>query len=159
MAITRSNPFQELVPLTDAVSRLVEETVVDPGGLFSKVASTPLDIYADGDAYVIELAVPGLNPEAIDISVLGTQVTISGQYPTAPEDRRYLFRERATGRFQRTVTLPTAVDADKAEAHFEHGLLKLSLPKAESARPRRIAIANGTTTAGALTSGSRGRKR
>ena len=144
MAMARWDPFRDMVPLQDAVNRLVAETLVRPTELLGSAASTAMDVYTEGDTYVIEVAIPGLNPEAIDVSVLGNQVTISGEYPKVAEGRRYFFRERQGGRFERTVTLPTEVDADKAEAHFEHGVLKLVVPKAESAKPRRIALTAGS---------------
>ena len=113
-----------------------------------------MDVYAEGDNYVIEVAVPGLNPDAVNVSVLGNQVSISGEFPAAPEGRQYLFHERSGGRFERTVTLGADLDADKVQAHYEHGALRLVIPKAESARPKRIEIGSGTAASGALSSGS-----
>ena len=143
MAITRWDPFQNVVPLRDVMARLFEESIVPQGGLVGGFAAIAMDVYADDDNYVIEIAVPGLSPDAVNVSALKNQVTISGEFPAAPEGRQYLFRERAGGRFERTLTLPTDVDADKAQAHYEHGLLRLTMPKAESTKPRRIALAAG----------------
>jgi HSP20 family protein len=102
-----------------------------------------LDVYEEGDDYVIEAALPGVNPDAVNVSVLGNRVQISGECGTPPEGRQHLVQERHYGRFERTVTLPMEVDADKATANFEHGVLRLTVPKAESARPRRIATGSG----------------
>ena len=143
MAIARWDPFQEMFTLREAMDRLFEQGLVRPNGFSARSGFIPMDVYAEGDNYVIEVAVPGLNPDAVNVSVLGNQVSISGEFPAAPEGRQYLFHERSGGRFERTVTLPTEVDADKAEAHYEHGLLHLTVPKAESAKPRRIALAAG----------------
>ena len=140
MAIARWEPFAGMLPLRDAMDRLFEQSVLRPTA-FGTIL--PIDVYAEGDNYVIEVAVPGLAPDAVTVSVLGNQVFISGEYPTATEGRQYLFRERTAGRFERVVALPTALDADKAEAHYEHGLLRLTVPKAESAKPRRIALTAG----------------
>ena len=142
MAIARWDPFQEMLPLRDAMNRLFEQSLVRPGGLVSASVATPMDVYTEGDNYVIELALPGLNPDAVNVSVLGNQISISGEYP-APEGRQYLLRERTAGRFERTVTLPTELNADQAQAQYEHGLLRLTVPKAESAKPRRIALTGG----------------
>ncbi len=150
MVLARWDPFQDLLPLREAMNRLIESSVVTTNGFGSAV---PVDVYTEGDTYVIEAALAGLSPEAVNVSVLGNQVTISGEYPQGMEGRQYLFRERHVGRFERTVTLPTEVDADKAEAHFEQGVLRLVVPKAEGAKPRRIAIASGAATSGALASG------
>ena len=99
-----------------------------------------MDVYAEGDDFVLEVALPGIDPASVDVSVLGSQVTISGEYAAAPEGRSYLHRERTSGRFDRSVTLPTDLDAEKAQAHYEHGLLRLTVPKAERAKPRKIVI-------------------
>ncbi|HLH21927.1 MAG TPA: Hsp20/alpha crystallin family protein [Chloroflexota bacterium] len=145
MALARWDPFADFVPLRDAMARLFESSFITPGLIGGGIASAvPMDVYAEGDNYVVEAALPGLNPEALNVSVLGNEVTISGEYPQIPESRQYLFRERRGGRFERTITLPAALDADKVEAHYEHGLLRLVVPKAESARPRRIALTAGS---------------
>jgi HSP20 family protein len=145
MAMARWTPFQEFPTLRDAMDRLFEQSVVRPNGWNGQGwhAALPLDVYADGDNFVIEAALPGLDPDAVNVSVLGNQVTISGEYPAAPEGRQYLFRERGTGHFERTIYLPTDLDAEKTEAHYEHGMLRLTLPKAESAKPRRISLTAG----------------
>ncbi|MBX5492584.1 MAG: Hsp20/alpha crystallin family protein [Chloroflexi bacterium] len=145
MAIARWDPFAEMMSLREAMNRLFEESFVRPTSLVSwtRAAGVPIDVYTEGDNYVIEAAVPGLAPDALDISVLGNEVTIRGEYPTAPESRRYLLRERPFGQFERRVTLPDPVDAEHVQAHCEHGLLRLTVPKAESARPRRIALTAG----------------
>ncbi len=142
MALARWTPFQEMPTLRDAMDRLFEQSVVRPSAWQTwRAGSLPLDVYADGDNFVIEVAVPGLNPDAVNVSVLGNQVTISGEYPAAPEGRQYLFREWQGGRFERAIILPTELDPEKAEAHYEHGLLRLVVPQAESAKPKRITVA------------------
>jgi HSP20 family protein len=125
--------------LRDAMDRLFEQSFVRPNGGW-RGSSVPMDVYADGDNFAIEVALPGLNPDSVNVSVLGNQVTISGDWPAAPEGRHYLLRERSGGRFERTVYLPTDLDADKAEAHYEHGVLRLTIPQHETARPKRIAL-------------------
>ena len=153
MAVTRWDPFADMLPLRDAMSRLFEESYIRPDG-FGIAPAVELDVYAEGEGYVIEAALPGLAPESIEVTVLGNQVTLRGDYPAAPEGRQYLFRERAGGRFERTVTLGSDLDADKVQARYEHGVLRLTVPKAESARPKRVAIANGKPASPALTTGS-----
>ena len=147
MTLARRDPFQELLPLRDVMHQLLKSSVVASNTF---TATLPLDVYIDGDNYGIEVALPGLNPEAVNVAVLGNQVTISGEYPQRPEGRQYLFRERAAGRFERTVTLPAEIDADKVEAQWEHGVLRLIAPKAESARPKRISITAGQSAQPAL---------
>ena len=145
MAMVRWTPFQEFPTLREAMDRLVEQSVVRPNGWSGNGSQVhlPLDVYAEGDTFVIEAALPGVEPDAVNISVLGNQVTISGEYAAAPEGRQYMFRERGAGHFERTLYLPTDVNADQTEARYEHGMLRLSLPKAESAKPRRISLTAG----------------
>ena len=145
MAMARWSPFQEFPTLREAMDRLVEQSVVRPQGWAGNGShvSLPLDVYTEGDNFVIEAALPGMNPEAVNVSVLGNQVTISGDYEAAPEGRQYLFRERGAGHFERTIYLPTELNAEAAQARFEHGMLHLVLPKAESAKPRRISLTAG----------------
>jgi HSP20 family protein len=140
MAMVRFDPFAEMMPLREVMNRLFEDSVVRPNGVLPRGVSVPLDVYTEGDDYVLEVALPGIDPNSVDVSVLGSQVTFSGEYTAAPEGRSYLHRERTFGHFERTVTLPTELDASKAHAHFEHGLLRLTVPKAEAAKPRRIAL-------------------
>lgn len=143
MAIVRWDPVAEMLPLRDVVNRLFEQSLVRPTGPVDHPASCPMDVYTEGDNYVVEMALPGVAPTAVDISILGNQITISGEYAAPNADRQYLHRERSAGHFERTATLPTELDADKAEAHTEHGVLRLTVPKVESAKPRRIALTNG----------------
>jgi HSP20 family protein len=143
MAITRWDPFQDVLPLRDAMNRLFEDSLVQFNGAWGPAVAVPMDVYTAGDDYVIEIAVPGLDPDSVNVSALGGQVTISGEYPAAPEGRQYLFRELPHGRFERTVTLPADFEVDKAQGHYEHGLLRLTVPKAEAAKPRRIALTAG----------------
>jgi HSP20 family protein len=143
MAIMRWDPFQDTLPLRDAMNRLFEDSLVRFSGTPGFSVGIPMDVYTEGDNYVIEVTVPGLNPDAVNVSVLANQVTISGEYPAAPEGRRYLFHELPRGRFERTITLPSELEVDKAQGHYEHGLLRLTVPKAEAAKPRRIALTAG----------------
>jgi HSP20 family protein len=141
MAMVRFDPFAEMLPLREAMNRLFEDSMVRPnGGALPRSVTTPMDVYTENDDFVLEIALPGIDPNSVDVSVLGSQVTVSGEYAPAPEGRQYLHRERTFGRFERTVTLPTELDADKAHAHYEHGVLRLTVPKAEVAKPRRIAL-------------------
>ncbi|MEW6566636.1 MAG: Hsp20/alpha crystallin family protein [Chloroflexota bacterium] len=101
----------------------------------------PLDVRADDEAYVITAAVPGLKPEGLKIEVLEDVVTLRGQIPGADEENDgYLMRELATGEFERSLRLPDPLDASKAEASIEDGLLTLRIPKAEEARPKTVKL-------------------
>ena len=128
--------------LSEAVSRLFDESIVNPQLLSPEAAALRLDIVANGDEYVITAAVPGLKAEDLSLEVLGDTVTIRGEMPAteAPEGVEVLLHERRYGKFVRSVTLPAEVDGAKAEAAIADGVLTLRLPKAETAKPKTIKV-------------------
>jgi len=97
-----------------------------------------INIREDDDAYVLSALVPGLKAEDLNIQVLDDVLRIEGEYKA--KESNYLVRELPSGSFARTLRLPSSIDADKVEAKIEDGILTLTLPKAESARPKRISI-------------------
>jgi HSP20 family protein len=105
-------------------------------------AFPPVNVWEDGDAFHVEAELPGLTQEQIQLSVTNrNQLTLQGErLPAENEKGRWHRRERGFGRFQRLLKLPAPIDADKIEAKFENGVLHVVLPKAEEARPRRIAV-------------------
>jgi HSP20 family protein len=146
MVLARWEPYQETTPLREMMNRLVEQSVVPGFGRGSQAAAQPMDIYTEGDNYILEMALPGLNPDAVEVFCEGNELTIRGEQPPETQEqqnRRYLVRERTAGRFERTITLPPEVAVDKAQAHYEHGLLRLVFPQAEHAKPRRISLTGG----------------
>jgi HSP20 family protein len=154
--IRRSSPFGELLSLRQAMDRLFEESFIRPRGLLPDEGfAMPLDVYSTPDALVVEAALPGVKPEDVEISVLGETLTLTAisSSEQRAEESGYLFQEVRRGHFSRTVSLPTSLKPDAATATFEHGMLRLSIPKAEAARPRQIRI-TPTTEAGPLTTGS-----
>jgi len=111
--------------------------------LYDQLGCGPwMDLYETDDDVVIQVALPGVDPDAIDVSVTDQTVSIQGEMKPEDEDqdRRYVHRERRFGRFHRTVALPSNVEGSKAEATYERGILTLTIPKEEKVRPRRIAI-------------------
>jgi len=102
----------------------------------------PLDVTTTRDALVVEAALPGVQPDDVEITIENGTLTITG---TAAEDQleegaSQLVREIRRGAFSRSMTLPTGLEPDKAAATFEHGVLRLRIPKAEQVRPRQIRI-------------------
>lgn len=135
----RWDPFAEIASMRDAMDRLMRESFA-PGR--AGASAPPLEVAEDGDAYQIRLALPGVKPEDVNIQVQQNVLTVSGEFrrEEAPQNRRYLHQEHSYGSFSRSISLPGMVDTEKASAKFEHGMLTISLPKREEARPRRIAI-------------------
>ena len=110
------------------------------------VNSYPADLYETGETLVLEMAVPGIKVDDLEVSIEGNQLSIQGSYPNFSdnqEQRRYWLQSIPRGQFTRTVTLPAAVEADNVTATVHDGLLTLTLPKVEHARSRKIAISQG----------------
>ena len=100
----------------------------------------PLDVIADDDAYVIEMIVPGLEPDEVDIEIVEKTIIIRGEFNAAEEDVNYLRKERPTGKFRRVVRLPKLLDMEKSEANLQKGILSLRVSVAEEALPKTIKI-------------------
>ena len=97
-----------------------------------------VDVREEDNEFIITTAVPGLSAEDLNIQVLDNVVRIEGEYATS--DGEHLLREMPEGKFIRTLRLPSEIDADKVEAKIKNGILSLSLPKVEAARPKTIKI-------------------
>jgi HSP20 family protein len=139
----RPSPFSELVTLRQAMDRLFDDTVFRPyGSGGGEYARLPLDVRTSSDALLVEASLPGYRPEDVDITVENGTLTIRAddRTETSREEGDWVVREIARGSVMRTVTLPTGLEADQAEATFEHGVLRLRIPKAEQTKPRQIRI-------------------
>jgi HSP20 family protein len=147
--IRRTNPFGELLSLRQAMDRLFEDSWVRPGswmGDGDREHGLAVDIRTTADALIVEAALPGVKPENVDISILDDTLTISGQTSeekTNDEDG-YTYREIRRGSFSRSLSLPRGLKSDAASANFEDGILRLSIPKADEAKPRQIKISPTT---------------
>jgi HSP20 family protein len=143
MAIQLWDPVREMVSLRDAMSSLLQESFVRPGTLADGAAAMlPLDISESENEFIVKASLPGIRPEDVQITVHGDMLTIRGEIKAEEEnkDEHFHLRERRYGQFQRTVRLSAPIRADQAQAKFENGLLTLTLPKAEEAKPKQIKI-------------------
>jgi len=162
MAIERWDPFREAVSLRDAMNSLLQESFIRPGNLLaqdgSSPAALPLDISETEDHYVVKASLPGVKPEDVQITVQGDTLTIRSESKAEEEKKgeRWHIRERRFGSFQRSVALTSPVDSDRANAHYEHGVLTLTLPKSEAAKPRQIKVSGTTQTQVGNGSGKKG---
>ncbi len=147
MAIDRWD-LREAVSLSDAMNALLRESFIRPSagvaGQFG-AALLPLDVSENDNEFVIKASMPGVKPEDVQITVHGDTLTISGESKAEEEKKgeRWHLRERRFGSFQRSISLATPVNSDKAQATFDHGVLTLVLPKSEQAKPRQIKIGGG----------------
>jgi HSP20 family protein len=139
--VTRWNPVREMITLREAMDQLFNESYLrnrhQNGGAAWQL---PLDAYANEDAIVLTADVPGLKPEELEVTLEGDTLTIRGELKNRDEQRNYVLRERPTGRFERTLTINTPIDASKVEATFTDGVLTLTLPKAEAVKPKQIKV-------------------
>lgn len=158
-AVTRWDPSSEMASMRNMMDRLFEQSF---GRLPSfrgseelGPANLNLDVVENGDSFVVKAAVPGIDPKDIDISVDDDVLTIKGEFQHKDEtnEDNYIRRELRYGSFQRQLRLPPTVDAENAKADFEHGMLKLTLPKKPEARARSIKITPQGVIDGASTPG------
>ena len=144
MALIRRDPFETMLPLREVMNRLFEESFIGPRFEYLTPRSYPVDIYESENKlfYVIEASLPGFKPEELHITAVGDTLTISAvkKEEEKLEKEPYVRRERYTGEMTRTFTLPMVVDVEKIEAVFEHGVLKLTIPKAKEVKPKEIPI-------------------
>src|SRR5690349_13385843 len=143
--LTRWEPAREMMTLREAMDRLFNDAFTRPlsvnGGNWSIPA---VDMYQTDNEVVIKAALPGIKAEEVQINVTGEMLTIKGEVRQDEEkqgkEKAYHLREQRWGMFERSIALPTEVDADKAKADFENGILTVTLPKAERAKPKSITI-------------------
>lgn len=145
MTLTRRpSPFGEVMSLRQAMDRLFDDTMWRPlpGLAGGEYARLPLDVRSTPDALLVEASLPGVDPENVEITIENGVLTIKAEDTAerSSEEGSWLVREISRGSVMRTVTLPTGLEADRAEATFEHGVLRLSIPKAEQVKPRQIRI-------------------
>jgi HSP20 family protein len=143
----RWNPFREVAAMQREMDRLFEQNRRSARST-SHAHALALDAYETDNAYVVFTALPGVNPDQINVSIEDNVLTISGEVaqPAFEEkdNPRSLMLERSYGKFSRSIRIGAPVDADKVEAAYENGVLKLTLPKTPEAQPRLIPVKNGT---------------
>jgi HSP20 family protein len=142
--IIRRDPFRELSQMRSAMDRMFDDAFSDWGGDWSQPLSgvLPLDVVEKDNEFLVSASIPGINPDDLEITYTGNTLTIKGESKgeEEKEEGHYHLRERRYGSFARSITLPASVKADRIDASYEAGVLKLRLPKAEEAKPKRIPI-------------------
>lgn len=146
---TRFDPFRDL----DRLAERMFSSAVDLG---QAMRAMPIDLYLEGDHWVLLCDLPGVDPGSIDIDVDGRVLTIRAQRAANPEVKEWLAQERVTGKYARQLTLGEGVDLESIKASYTNGVLALTLPIAEAAKPRKIAVSTSAVgPAVAITKGEK----
>ncbi len=142
------NPAGEMLALSEVMDQLMRNAFVntsrwlDDGFNFDAPA---VDVVETPEGFTVKAALPGWKPEDVDVTVENGMLTLKGEWKQEEESKdeknRWHRREIRYGSFERNIALPTEVDADKAKAEFENGILTLTIPKAEVVKPKQIKIA------------------
>jgi HSP20 family protein len=148
--ISHWDPFQEMMRLRQDVDRFLNQWWTLPtswtgDGSWSSDREFPLalDVIEGEDEFTVVAAIPGANPEELEITLTNNVLTIRGEVKPAQnlvEHGQFRLQERPYGRFVRSLTLPAIVQNNQIQANCENGVLTVHVPKAEQARPKRIAI-------------------
>jgi HSP20 family protein len=144
--LNRYDPLRNVASINDEMERLFRQTLGERAGASAAGAFSPaLDVEESEDSFTLHIELPGVEPEDVDVSLEENVLTISGERRFYDDREADGFRrvERHFGRFHRAVRLPDRVDADRVEARYHDGMLTILVPKAEDAKPRRIAINAG----------------
>ncbi len=146
---TRFDPFRDL-------DRLAERMLTSAVDMGQALRAMPIDLYRDGDHWILLCDLPGIDPGTIDVDVDGRVLTIRAQRAAGPDGVEWLAAERVSGTFARQLTLGDGVDLENIAASYVNGVLTLTLPVAEAAKPRKIAVDSGGASSVSITTGDNG---
>jgi HSP20 family protein len=131
--LMRTDPFRDLDRLT--------QQVLGTQGTLARPAVMPMDAWRDGDSFVVELDLPGVEPDSIDLDVERNVLTVRAERPgRKDDDTELLAAERPRGVFSRQLILGDTLDTERVAASYDTGVLTLKIPVAEQAKPRKITI-------------------
>lgn len=135
------DPLGSLAEIQDEMNRLFETSLRHPTGL-DAVFSPSIDIVVEKDNVIVKADLPGLAKDDVTVTLQDNYLTIKGEkkHEVQQKETNYFLSERVHGSFTRTIELPMAVDAKKIEARFKDGVLHVTLPKTEDAKPKQIEV-------------------
>jgi HSP20 family protein len=137
MLLRSTDPFRDF-------DRLTQQLLGSGSGTTNRPAVMPMDAWREGDRFVIEFDLPGINAESIDIDVERNVLTVRAERVAGNGDWQRLASERVHGQFSRQLVLGDNLDLDRIEAGYDNGVLRLVVPVAERAKPRKVQIAGVT---------------
>jgi HSP20 family protein len=149
MSVSRWDPFRDLTSIQEEINQMFDRVFGRretgerrEGGLAATAWAPSVDISERKDAFVVTAEVPGIKPEDIEVTLEDGLLTIKGERRMEEEssDQQYHRVERRYGSFRRSITLPSQVQADAIDASYLEGVLRVVVPKAESAKPKKITV-------------------
>jgi len=156
--LSRYDPLREALSLRRAMDELFEQSFVNPRwGRSTQIPVAPMDVHETDQGYRVRVALPGVKPEDIEVTINQNTLTIRGhaQYDTSEQPQmqqeagqekqsgNWLMREIGYGTFERSISFDRPIDPDQIQTEYEHGILTLNLPISEASRPRRINVVSG----------------
>jgi HSP20 family protein len=129
--LMRTDPFRDF-------DRLAQQVL----GTAARPAVMPMDAWREGEKFIVEFDLPGVDEESLDLDVERNVLTVRATRPDVKSDREMVSAERPRGVFSRQLFLGETLDTDAIEASYSHGVLRLTIPVAEKAKPRRIKVAS-----------------
>src|SRR5260370_6802430 len=161
MAINRYDPYQEMLSLRKAKERICDKSFGNAnwmGGSQSMTAMPPMNVVETENGYEVDVLLPGVKPEDVEVTVEQNTLTIKGKYSHRSEEegksRDWLRQEISSGSFQRSITFPKPIDPNNIRATFENGVRTLKIPINETSRARRIEIGRRQTQPQQVTVGA-----
>jgi HSP20 family protein len=147
--LTRWDPLRDLATMQNRLNRFVRESYSPESpeeALTTTSFAPPVDIYEDEHTIAVKMEVPGIDEKDIDVRIESNTLTIHGERKIEKEEKEENFRrvERQYGSFTRSFTLPSSVDTGQVSAHYDKGILKISLAKKAEAKPKQIKVNVGT---------------
>lgn len=141
MLLRNADPFRDL-------DRLAQQVL----GTATRPAVMPMDAWREGDSFVIEFDLPGVSPETIDLDVERNVLTVRAERRAPQTENQMLANERPRGSFSRQLVLGDNLDLEQVTASYDAGVLRLVIPVAERAKPRKISVSGGEQDQAALVS-------
>jgi HSP20 family protein len=138
----RYNVPTEFDRIRDEINRIFDDDWMIRPGLFDRAMAPSMDVTDDDDKVVVSAELPGVDIKDVDVSVSGNVLTLKGEKKDEHEEKQdnYYHRERWSGSFQRSITLPDAIDPDKVKAEMKNGVLRVTFPKREEVKPKQISV-------------------
>lgn len=133
--LMRTDPFRDL-------DRLTQQVFGTTAGTLARPSAMPMDAWRDGDTFIVEFDLPGVDTKSIDLDVERNVVTVKAERPVRASDVELIAAERPRGMFSRQLILGDNLDTERIDASYDEGVLTLRIPVAEQAKPRKIAVSS-----------------